>query len=89
MLSFKGKTVGRSNYKLSDYFKDILKAKIEEAEAYGGEFKESNFFKSSLANAKGTLSALVNPPAGATGEFNLTDIERVVFNLDMSMKSRF
>ncbi len=89
MLSFKGNIVGKANYTQKDYYKDILRAKIEEAESYTGEFKESNFFKRSLANAKGTLSAIVDPPLGKDSNFNYSDIERVVFNLDSSMKSRF
>jgi hypothetical protein len=66
-----------------------LKHKISEGENYSstGQYRNSFYFKSSLATAKGILSGIENPPKGKSNYYPDKDIYRAIFNLESSMRS--
>lgn len=87
-LSFGNNTVGMANYTQKDYLIDILKNAISKAEKFEEKRKNIQFFKSSLANARGTLAGLNHPPYANVSDLPYyKDVERICFNLLSSIEN--
>ena len=73
---------------MDDKLIERLQSAINEAEA---DPRDYFYFVSSLGTAKGTLSAIINPPHNSfsvTGEIDEETVVRVIWHLKNSMENR-